>query len=86
MKRKKYMCPVCGFDSLAEPAFDEHGLPSYEVCPCCGFEFGFDSSNEPAAFARYRNKWLESGAVWFISRMKPKAWDKLKQLKNLDKK
>lgn len=83
MKRRGYMCPVCGFNALAEPAFDEHNMPSYEVCPCCGFEFGFDSQNDPAEFKRYRDTWMDSGAIWFISTRKPKGWNKQKQFNNI---
>jgi hypothetical protein len=27
---------------LYEPPYDERGLPSDEICPCCGFHFGYD--------------------------------------------
>ena len=42
MKKKKYICPVCGYDRLEEPVYDEIGEPSFEICSCCGVEFGFD--------------------------------------------
>ncbi len=32
-----FTCPVCGYPSLQEEPFY-----SYEICPCCGVEFGFD--------------------------------------------
>ncbi|MED4649062.1 hypothetical protein P9293_17030 [Bacillus inaquosorum] len=38
----KYTCPVCRFKGLTEPAYDKEGTHSYEICPCCGFQFGFD--------------------------------------------
>lgn len=38
----KYICPVCGFKGLTEPAYDDQGNHSYEICSCCGFQFGFD--------------------------------------------
>ncbi|CAI6246577.1 hypothetical protein NRS6120_05960 [Bacillus subtilis] len=38
----KHTCPVCGFKGLAEPPYDHEGNHSHEICPCCGFQFGFD--------------------------------------------
>jgi hypothetical protein len=31
---------VCGYDGLDEPAFDDVGAPSYDICDCCGTQFG----------------------------------------------
>ena len=36
------VCPVCGYDGLDEPPFNERGAGSYDICPCCGFQFGLD--------------------------------------------
>ena len=36
------ICPVCGSPNLIEGSFDDFGCSTYEICPCCGFEFGFD--------------------------------------------
>ena len=38
----KNTCPVCGYDGLYEPPYNEKGSGSYEICPCCGFQFGYD--------------------------------------------
>ena len=27
------VCPVCGYDGLYDPAFDERGVGSDELCP-----------------------------------------------------
>jgi hypothetical protein len=35
-----YSCPVCGLDGLQEPGDAE--FASFEICPCCGTEFGYD--------------------------------------------
>ena len=42
------MCPVCGFVGLAVSPYNEAGGGSFEICPCCGFEFGFDDDSEGA--------------------------------------
>jgi hypothetical protein len=83
---KKYLCPVCGFLGLKEPAFNQQNIPSYEICPCCGFEFGFDGNNNQETFAAFRKRWLEKGGQWFMESLKPKDWDMQKQLDNLKKK
>ena len=45
-KEPKYTCPVCAFDGLKEAPYGPHQEPSYEICPNCGFEFGFDDRND----------------------------------------
>ena len=30
------VCPVCGYDGLDEPPFDERGVGSDDICPCRG--------------------------------------------------
>jgi hypothetical protein len=61
------------------------GAPSYDVCPCCGFEFGYD--DEPGAVARglsfeeYRREWIAGGCRWFMSSgMPPDGWSPRRQL------
>jgi predicted RNA-binding Zn-ribbon protein involved in translation (DUF1610 family) len=39
-----YTCPVCGFQGLSEPAYDEHYCTFFEICPSCGTEFGYDDA------------------------------------------
>ena len=45
------------------------GAGSYEVCPNCGFEFGFDDNPGGSAaadsFESYRAEWEQSGSVRF---------------------
>ena len=67
---EKYICPVCGFDGLGEAAFSSSNEPSHEVCSCCGFEFGFDGSNDPVVFKEFRERWINNGSKWFMPRDK----------------
>ena len=67
---EKHVCPVCSFDDLREEAFNKNNEPSHEICPRCGFEFGFDGGNDPAAFIRYRQRWIKNGAKWFMPDLK----------------
>ena len=54
------------------------GEASYDVCPCCGFEFGFDDEpgggTEPSTFASYRAEWIAGGYRWFDERVRPSDW------------
>lgn len=75
-----FICPVCGYDKLNEEPYDDDGNPSYEICNCCGFEFGYDEGKD---FANYQEKWIKNGAVWFNTQVKPIDWDLNKQLANL---
>lgn len=79
----KYVCPVCGYSELDEPPYDEQNNPSYEVCSCCRFEFGFDDAEKGASFENYRKKWISEGARWFLESKKPADWDLKEQLKNI---
>ncbi|WP_028402360.1 hypothetical protein [Ectobacillus panaciterrae] len=79
-----YICPVCGYDGLEEPLYDEDGDPSYEICSCCGFEYGFDDLDQEYSFEQYRRKWIEQGASWFSDYLKPSKWSLKKQLENIN--
>ena len=74
MKKEKFVCPVCGYDKLDEPAYDEELVPSFETCPCCHREFGFDDY----PFETARRKWTHS----FLANVL--FWKKKKQLANLE--
>lgn len=38
-----YTCPVCDYDKLDEPPYDETGFGSFDICPQCGTEFGYSA-------------------------------------------
>jgi len=78
-----WVCPVCGYPGLAEPPYGEDGAGSYEICPSCGFEFGFDDDSEGTSPEQHRRAWLARGAPWFDPEAKPDDWDLEAQLANL---
>lgn len=51
---------------------------SYEICACCGCEFGL--SDHP----RHRDWWLTNGTLWLFPELKPENWDLKEQLKHCD--
>lgn len=77
-----YICPVCGYDKLHEMPYRQ-GCPSYEICSCCGFEFGFDDMDQKESFESYRKSWIDQGAKWFTPGKKPDNWDLNEQLKKV---
>ncbi|MBM7602761.1 hypothetical protein JOC75_000731 [Metabacillus crassostreae] len=86
-----YVCPVCGFDKLDEPAYNKYNEASYEICPCCQFQFGVDDDVEISdgvfmlreeTHTIYRNKWVEDGAEIFQPECYPQEFqsdDKVKK-------
>ncbi|MDP4527006.1 hypothetical protein [Bacillus halotolerans] len=86
----KYICPVCGFKGLTESAYDDQGNHSYEICSCCGFQFGYDdfemtredgSYLEPSeSIIAYRKNWLAAGAVIFSPECYPQHQQQAKKV------
>jgi len=62
------MCPVCGFKFLRDDSMN-HG-----ICPSCGTQFGYDDVS--ISHEALRSAWLNDGAQWFDTSMRPPAnWD-----------
>ncbi|WP_115995534.1 hypothetical protein [Cohnella lupini] len=76
-----YICPVCGLDELRMQPYDEKGNESFEICKCCGFEFGVDDLLY--TFETYRVEWITNGAKWFMGNNYD--WNLKEQLKNIEK-
>jgi hypothetical protein len=80
-----YTCPVCGFNKLEESPYD-NGSASFEICSCCGFQFGFDDDDQGYSFESYREDWIKRGFPFFSSHKKPPIWNveaMQQQLRNL---
>lgn len=68
-------CPICGFPF--ESPIDEATLSSsYDICGCCGCEYGYDDHIE------FRKQWIADGANWFHPERKPAQWSLEEQLKS----
>ena len=89
-KKDKYICPVCGFDNLEEPAYykcSQDIVGSYNGCPCCGFYFSdIGNINLTELHTKYRKEWIENGCNFINKSKMPKDWDPNNQLKNLSSK
>jgi hypothetical protein len=66
-----FTCPVCFYDQLEEPPRD------YNICECCGTEFGND--DEFKSWEDLRREWLQAGAQWFCG-TQPFLWNPYMQL------
>jgi hypothetical protein len=63
-----------------------YGVPSYQVCPCCGFEPGNDDDSwsgavRPLSFEQYLSEWVRSGGEWLDESLRPEAWNSAQQLR-----
>ena len=56
-------CRVCGFRSATPPWGSDGRQPSFEICPSCGVEWGYEDGS-PESARRYRAQWLADGAPW----------------------
>jgi hypothetical protein len=70
--------------ALTPPYGNYFGTPSYDVCDCCGFEYGND--DEPGtgvaqSFPSYLAEWNSNGQRWFDPSKKPTEWDLQTQLR-----
>ncbi|UPY81067.1 hypothetical protein FH581_022705 (plasmid) [Leptospira weilii] len=78
-----YICLVCGFNELEEqPYVNNSG--SYEICPCCGFQFGVSDDDAGFTHDNWRQKWIFEGMKWWSrGSHSPPNWDPKEQLKRI---
>lgn len=80
-KDRRTGCPVCGYPDVQ--AFDDYGLTTFEICPSCGSQSGYDYSerSNDTDFLRLRRSWvMERGSRWFSSAPAPEGWNAEKQM------
>jgi hypothetical protein len=81
-------CPVCGYQHLDEPAWDQ-GSASDEICPSCGTQFGLDDAaggfldRREWVHRQLRERWQVDGCTWSSTRPIPRDWDPLRQVSDL---
>lgn len=71
-----YQCPVCFYNQMLDPPED------FNICPCCGTEFGNDDFE--LNHAELRERWEAGGLLWF-SKFTPQPfnWDPIAQITGL---
>lgn len=77
-----YICPVCQYRGLFDPPYDESGIGSDEICPCCGFQFGCDDfPDKEEQMLKWKKEWIQKGCKWFSAVRKPPLdWNPKKYL------
>lgn len=79
---KALCCRVCGYEMDDPPWGSDGRTPTFEMCPCCGVEFGYQD-HTPSSAKLYRGRWVESGCRWDLQRERPSNWDAAKQLQQV---
>lgn len=79
-----FLCPVCGYEDLLEPAWDNDS-PSDDICPSCGTQFGYDdfagdTGRRQARHRELRERWKDAGCPWSSPGEPPPEWDPARQL------
>lgn len=60
MLNKINICRICGYsDETFYPWGTDGKTPSFDICPCCNVEFGYEDSQKKGII-RYREKWIKS--------------------------
>ena len=73
MDEQQYECPVCGYPELGEPPWTGNRA-SFEICPSCGTEFGYDDAaggdeaRRPSVYNVLREAWIAEGMPWWAER------------------
>jgi hypothetical protein len=81
----KYICHVCGYPDLEKPPWGLSGnSSSFDICPCCGIEYGYEDC-QLSAYEKNKKEWITSGAKWFEGELKPSEWNLDGQLENIKK-
>ena len=80
-----YECRVCGFYEEEYPWGEDGKSPTYQICPCCGIQFGKEDITLEE-IKKYRNDWVAKGCKWFVKGEKPEKWNVEIQMKNIPEK
>lgn len=75
-------CRVCGLLQIDYPWGENGDTPTYDICPCCGVEFG-NEDYTIVSIREYRKEWLRNYNGWFEPSKRPKDWNLEEQLKSI---
>ena len=85
-----YLCPVCGYPDLHELPWDGDS-GSFEICPSCGTQFGYDdaaggdAARREAVYASLRLAWKAAGCPWSSPGQPPPGdWNPAGQLEAVE--
>ena len=75
-------CRVCGCYSVDFPWGEDGRNPSYNICQCCGVQFGKEDISLES-IKKYRTEWLIKGGKWFAKDERPENCNLETQMKNI---
>jgi hypothetical protein len=75
-------CRVCGLLFDEAPWGEDGKTPSFDICPCCGVEFGYEDATADGCRS-YRIRWIAEGAIWWDESQRPEPWNLETQLQNI---
>lgn len=82
LKPGNEFCRVCGYQPTEPPWGDDGRTPSFDYCPCCGVEWGYQDSS-PDGIERFRTAWLKNGAPWHDVKQQPDGLDLADRLRRI---
>jgi hypothetical protein len=77
-------CPACGFQLDFKPW--EETSASFEICPSCGIQFGYDDAgpdDRRTYYDQWRHNWQAGGSKWWSKRPCPSNFDASRQIERL---
>jgi len=78
----EFNCRVCGLDQGFKPWGEDGNLPTFDICDCCGVQFGYEDCNV-FYVKKFRDEWIKNGAKWFTPKDRPENWSLAEQLKQI---
>ncbi|HEY2172355.1 MAG TPA: hypothetical protein VGH85_00930 [Mycobacteriales bacterium] len=82
LDRMEILCPICGSpDQIAEPRSPTSGGASFEYCPCCEFQFGYQDDDQGFSYSEWRGRWISQGMRYGAEGDRPPSeWNPTTQL------
>ena len=82
MTEDRYKCRVCGLDQSPDLPWGENGdHASFNICSCCGVEFGYEDDSLQNCLS-VRRHWVEiRRCAWFAPKEQPTDWNMPAQIR-----
>ncbi len=75
----KFACRICGLYQDEEPWGEDGKTPSFNICDCCGSEFGYEDCTFHSV-ENARTQWKLKGYPWYNTKYAPIDWSLAVQL------
>ena len=76
-----YTCLACGYPLLEERPRGADGGGSYEICPCCSYQYGVTDDDLGISAAEWRKDWRQRGMLWDCGNtVPPSGWNPIAQM------